>query len=166
MQLKLVSNSLEEKIISIENHERNIRQSDVRETESSFWFTKWQNHSYQMDWKEAVVVWDRDDYAQEVEKKLGDKEIYEEERNDPKLLIDTIHKAVKIIRKRGDLSAVNIKCFMLGFFYCRKSGKRLRNILGRPVVIYYGFYTENVSISLDFWLQFKASLTKMTLKVF
>ena len=75
MQLKLVSNSLEEKIISIENHERNIRQSDLRETESSFWFTKWQNHSYQMDWKGAVVVWDRDDYAQEVEKKLGDKEI-------------------------------------------------------------------------------------------
>ena len=31
----------------------------------------------------AVVVWDRDDYIQEAEKQLGDKEIYEEVSNDP-----------------------------------------------------------------------------------
>ena len=61
----------------------------------------------------AVVVWDRDDYIQEAEKQLGDKEIYEEMSNDPLPLIDTIHKAVEKIRKRGDLSADNIKYFMV-----------------------------------------------------
>ena len=75
----------------------------------------------------AVVVWDRDDYIQEAEKQLGDKEIYEEVSNDPQPLIDTIHKAVEKIRQRGDLSADNIKYFMvktlnlLGFTFCRKS---------------------------------------------
>ena len=33
--------------------------------------------------KSAVVVWDRDDYIQEAEKQLGDKEVYEEVSNDP-----------------------------------------------------------------------------------
>ena len=61
----------------------------------------------------AVVVWDRDDYIQEAEKQLGDKEIYEEVSNDPQPLIDIIHKAVEKIRKRGDLSADNIKYFMV-----------------------------------------------------
>ena len=55
-----------------------------------------------------MVVWDRDNYIQEAEKQLGDKEIYEEVSNDPQPLIDTIHKAVEKIRKR-DLSADNIK---------------------------------------------------------
>ena len=30
-----------------------------------------------------VIVWDRDDYIQEAEKQLGDKQIYEEASNDP-----------------------------------------------------------------------------------
>ena len=61
----------------------------------------------------AVVVWDSDDYIQEAERQLGDKEIYEEVSNDPQPLIDTIHRAVEKIRKRGDLSADNIKYFMV-----------------------------------------------------
>ena len=56
----------------------------------------------------AVVVWDRDDYIQEPEKQLGDKEIYEEVSNDQQPLIDTIHRAVEEIRKIGDLSVDNI----------------------------------------------------------
>ena len=57
----------------------------------------------------AVVVWDRDDYIQEAEKQLGDKEIYEKISNDPQPLIDTIYRTVEKLRKRGDLSADNIK---------------------------------------------------------
>ena len=73
-----------------------------------------------------VVVWERDDYIQEAEKQLGDKEIYEEVSNDPQPLIGTIHRAVEKIRKRGDLAADNTKHFMvkdpkLGFTFCRKS---------------------------------------------
>ena len=61
----------------------------------------------------AVVVWDRDDYIQEAENQMGDKEIYEKISNDPQPLIDTIHRAVEKIRKRGELSADNIKYFMV-----------------------------------------------------
>ena len=97
------------------------------------------NHIYQRaDKGSAVVVWDRDDYIQEAEKQLGDKEIYEEVSNDPQPLIDTIHKAVEKIRKRGDLSADNIKYFMVKdpkfarFYLLPKIHKRLENVPERP----------------------------------
>ena len=61
----------------------------------------------------AVVSWDRDDYIQEAEKQLDDKEIYEKVNNDPQPLIDTIYRAQEKIRKKGDLSANNIKYFMV-----------------------------------------------------
>ena len=60
-----------------------------------------------------MVIWDRDDYIQEAEKQLDDKEIFEEISNNPQPLINIIHRAVEKIRKRGDLSADNIKCFMV-----------------------------------------------------
>ena len=60
-----------------------------------------------------MVVWDRNDYIQETEKQLSDKDIYEEVSNDPQHVIDTIHRAVEKIRKTGDLSADNIKYFMV-----------------------------------------------------
>ena len=92
----------------------------------------------------AVVVWDRDDYIQEAEKQLGDKEIYEEACNDPQPLIDTIHRAVEKVRKRGDLFA---KYFMVKdpkfarFYLLPKIHKRLENVPGRPVISNCGFYT-------------------------
>ena len=55
-----------------------------------------------------MVVWDRDDYIQEAEKLLGDKEVYDEVSNDAQPLINTIHREVEKIRKRGDLVADNI----------------------------------------------------------
>ena len=39
--------------------------------------------------------------------------MYEEVSDDPQTLIDIIHRAVERIRKRGDLSADNIKYFMV-----------------------------------------------------
>ena len=118
----------------------------------------------------AVVVWDRDDYIQEAEKQLGDKEIYEEVSNDPQPLIDTIHKAVEKIRKRGDLSADNIKYFMVKdpkfarFYLLPKIHKRLENVPGRPVISNCGFYTENISAFLDFHLQLQIREVKSYIK--
>ena len=56
-----------------------------------------------------------------LKKKMDDKEIYKEISNDPQPLIDTIHRAVEKIRKRGDLYADNVKYFMHGFIIYRKS---------------------------------------------
>ena len=101
----------------------------------------------QADKGSAVVVCNRDDYIQETEKQLGDKEIYEKVSNDPQLLIDTIHKAVEKVRKRGDLSADNVKCFMVKdpkfsrFYLLPKIHKTLENVPGRPVISNCGFYT-------------------------
>ena len=103
-----------------------------------------------------MVVWDRDDYIREVEKQLGDKEIYEEVSNDPQPIINTIHRAVEKIRKRGDLSADNIKYFMVKdpkfarFYLLPKIHKRLENVPGRPIISNCGFCTENISAILDF----------------
>ena len=104
----------------------------------------------------AVVVWDRDDYIQEAEKQLGDKEIYEKISNDPQPLIDTNYRTVEKLRKRGDLSADNIKYFMVKdrkfarFYLLPKIHKRLENVPRRPVISNCGFYTENISAFLDF----------------
>ena len=61
----------------------------------------------------AVVVWNRDDYIQEAKNQLSDKEIYEEVSNDPQPLMDTIHRAVEKIRKRGYVPVDNIKYVMV-----------------------------------------------------
>ena len=110
-----------------------------------------------------MVVWDRDDYIQETEKQLHDKEIYEEVSNDPQPHIDTIHKPVEKIRKRGDLPADNIKHSMVKdpkfarLYLSPKIHKRLENVPGRPVTSNCGFYTEQISAFPDFHLQ---SLTR------
>ena len=43
------------------------------------------------------VAWDRDNYIEEAENLLGDKDFYEEVCNDRGPLISTIHKAIKKI---------------------------------------------------------------------
>ena len=86
-----------------------------------------------------MVVWDRDDYIQEAEKQLDDKEIYEEVNNDLQPIIDTIHRVAEKMRKRGDLSPDNIKYFMVKypkfarFYLLPKIHNRLENVPGRPV---------------------------------
>ena len=103
-----------------------------------------------------MAVWDRD------EKKLKNNwviEIYEKVSNDRQPFINTIHRVVEKIRKRGGLPADNIKFFMVKkpkfaqFYLLPKIRKRLENVLGRPVISNFGFYTENVSAFLDFHLQ-------------
>ena len=105
------------------------------------------------------------------EKQLRDKEIYEEVSNDPQPLIDTNHRAVEKIRKRGDLSADNIKYFMVKdpkfarFYLLPKIHKRLDNVPGRRRFISNcEFYTENISAFLDFHLQPLAREVKCYIK--
>ena len=93
----------------------------------------------------AVVVWDREDYINEAEKQLGDKDIYEEVNNDPEPLMSTIQKAIEKIRKRGDLNADTIKYFMVKdpkfarFYLLPKIHKRLHDVPGRPVISNCGY---------------------------
>ena len=95
------------------------------------------------------VVCDRNDYIQETEKQLGDKEIYEEVSNDPQLLIDTIDRAVEKI-KRIDLSVDNINYFMVKdlkfarLYLLPKICKRFENVSGRHVISNCGFHTGNI----------------------
>ena len=102
----------------------------------------------------AVVVWNRDDYIQEAKNQLGHKEIYEEVSNDPEPLIDTIHRAVEKIRKRGYVPVDNIKYFMVKdpkflWFYLLLKMKccRLENVPGQLAISNCGFYTENISVT-------------------
>ena len=52
----------------------------------------------------VVVVWDREDYIKEAEKKLGDKEVNEDSKVAAPLL-KTINAVIVKTRKRGDLKS-------------------------------------------------------------
>ena len=77
---------------------------------------------------------------------------------------------IKGADKRGDLSADNIKYFMVKdpkfarFSLLPKIHKRLENVPGRPVISNCGFYTENISAFLDFHLQSLAREVKAYIK--
>ena len=99
----------------------------------------------------AVVVWDREDYIKEVEKQLGDEQVYEEVSNDAALLLETINEVIAKIRKLGDLKRDNLDYFLIKdpkfarFYLLPKIHKRLHNVPGRPVISNSGYYTEDVS---------------------
>ena len=106
----------------------------------------------------TVVVWDRDDYIKEAEKQLGDSDVYEEVPDNPEPLISTIHRTKEKIRKRGDLKKETIKYFEVkdpkfARFYLLPKIHKWLNVSGRPVTSNCGYYTENTSVFLDFYLQ-------------
>ena len=106
-----------------------------------------------------MVVWDRGDYLKVASKKLEDKDVYEEVRNDPSNLINIIMRALEKIRIRGDFSNDTLNYFAVKnpkfarFYLLPKIHKRLHNVPGRPVISNCGFYTENISSFLDHHLQ-------------
>ena len=106
----------------------------------------------------AVIVWDRENYLKEAYKQLDDREVYEEVPNDPSVLVNTIIKALEKIRLRGDLSSDTLNYFVVEdpkfarFYLLPKIHKRLHNVPGRPVISNCGFYTENLSSFLDYYL--------------
>ena len=106
-----------------------------------------------------MVVWDREDCLKEASKQLENKDAYEEVRNDPSTLINTIMCALEKIRIRGDLSNDTLNYFLAKdpkysrFHLLPKIHKRLHNIPGRPVISNCRFFTENISSFLDHHLQ-------------
>ena len=45
-----------------------------------------------------MIVWDREDYIKEASKQLEDKDVYEEDQNDPRILINTVMRGLEKIR--------------------------------------------------------------------
>ena len=60
----------------------------------------------------AVVVWDRERYIIEAEKKLGDEEDYEEVSNGVAPLLKTINAVIPKIIKRGDMKRGKLDLIM------------------------------------------------------
>ena len=58
-----------------------------------------------------VVFWDREDYLKEAHKNFSDKKVYEDVKNDPSILENSIFTAFNKIRGRCDLSADNLEYF-------------------------------------------------------
>ena len=61
----------------------------------------------------AVVVWDREGYAIETDKQIGDEEVYEEVSNDAVPLLKTINAVIAKMRKRSDLERANLHYFTM-----------------------------------------------------
>ena len=78
-------------------------------------------------------MWDREDYIKEVEKQLGDEEVYEEVSNDAAPLLKTINEVIAKIRKRSYLQKDNLDFFIMKdpkfarFYLLPKIHKRLHN---------------------------------------
>ena len=51
----------------------------------------------------VVVIWDKEDYLKEAEGQLSCKEMYKEVTNNPSYLIDTMHRTLEKIQKRGGI---------------------------------------------------------------
>ena len=111
------------------------------------------------DKSSVVVIWDKEDYLKEAEEQLSSKEMYEEITDDPSYLMDTMHKILEKIRKRGDIDKNTLKHFdveepKFGRFYLLpKIHKRLHSVPGWLVTSNSDFYSENISAFLDFHLK-------------
>ena len=105
------------------------------------------------------IVWDRGDYLKEAYKQLEDREVYEEVPNNPSVLVNTIIKALEKICLHGDSSSDTLNYFVVEdpefarFYLSPKIHKRLHDVPGRPVISNCSFYTENISLFLDYHLQ-------------
>ena len=96
--------------------------------------------------------------------------MYEEVSNDPNVLVNTIIKALEKIRLRCDLWSDTLNYFtvedpkFVRFYLLPKIHKRLHNVPGKPVISNCGFYTDNISLFLDYHLQPRAQKVKSYIK--
>ena len=73
-----------------------------------------------------MVIWDKEDYLKEAEEQLSCKEMYEEVTDDPSPIIETMHRTLEKIRKRGDIDSNTLKYFNVEepkfgrFYFCLK----------------------------------------------
>ena len=90
---------------------------------------------------------------------MSDDEVYKEVSNDPSTFESTISTALNQIGARDDLSADILEYFFnkdpkfTSFYLLPKIHKRLHNVPGRPVISNCGYYTENILLFLDYYLQ-------------
>ena len=87
------------------------------------------------DKSSGVVVWDRKDFLKEAEKRLGDKETYEELSSDPvSPLISIVKSFLSRVKKRGDISNETLEYFFINkpklgrFYLLPKIHKRLSQV--------------------------------------
>ena len=60
-----------------------------------------------------ITVWDREDYIKEVEKQVGDEEVYEEVSHDAAPLLKSINEVIAKIIKGGYLKRDNLDYFIM-----------------------------------------------------
>ena len=84
----------------------------------------------------VVVVWDREGYLKEPYRQLDDRELYEQDPDDPSVLANTLMKALERIRLRGNLSKDTLDYFLVKdpkfgrFYLLPKIHKRLHDVPG------------------------------------
>ena len=90
---------------------------------------------------------------------MSDEEVYKEVTNDPSTFESTIFTALNQTGARDDLSADILEYFFnkdpkfTRFYLLPKIHKRLHNVPGWPVISNCGYYTENILLFLDYYLQ-------------
>ena len=107
------------------------------------------------------VVLDREDYLNEADKQLEDREAYKEVSNDPNFLANVLANvtALEEFRLRCDFSGDTLNYFAVedpkfaSVYLLPKTRTCLPNVPGRPVISNCGFYTDNISSCLDYHLQ-------------
>ena len=108
-----------------------------------------------------VVVWDREDYLAEADRKLKDNETYESSSFKNVDLVKLAEKSNSIfqsLRKRKLITEEELKYFTYKYkkatnfwkmYLLPKIHKRLVNVPGRPVISNFGTPTEKASVFID-----------------
>ena len=164
LSVNLYLKSLEEQVIAIEGEGKNYSNLSKEEQQA----LKTLKNSSDIVIKEAdkggaIVIWGREDYCNEANRQLADKEVYEPVEADVSKVLENVSELVvaelDTLVERGYINLQNKKYLTvckpkLGRFYLLpKIHKRLENVPGRPVISNCGTATERISEFLDFHIQ-------------
>ena len=119
----------------------------------------------------GIVVWDNGDYLVEARTQLKGKDVYQELQGNIEGPLEKIIKSVlQKVRNRKDVSEDTLDYILvnspkLGRLYLlSRIHKRLHNVPGRPVISNSGYYTEDMSILLEYHLKPIAQKIKSSIK--
>ena len=125
----------------------------------------------EVDKGSGIVVWDREDYLAEARTQLEDKDVYQELKGNTEVPLEKILESVlRKVRNRRNIRDEALDNFLvnnpkLGRLYLLpKIHKRLYNVSGRRVIYNSGYYTENISASLEYHLKPIAQKVKSYIK--
>ena len=108
-----------------------------------------------------VVIWDSEDYVQEVSKQLRDTNVYKDVKFNENILTGLVERSNKMFSRlssRKLISEKEFKCFTYSLkkatkleklYFLAKIHKRLSFAPGRPVISNCGTPTEKISEYLD-----------------